>query len=340
MLRYVVALLLSMLVATTVAAFEDEKPDVDEAAPPEKVAGPEEKESVLDRQKRLLDLQVSRASQWADSFFIDPDYDAEVATSLFRIRPELHYREEQGLKPRLRVSLKLRLPNMGRKVSLVIGSDTEDDSFSHPEEGVDDNSIIGLQFFGKERDHWFTSLSAGIKFNDVALFVGPRVRYSNALGEASAYRITQTIRWQTNSFWQINTRLDLNHVINDRFFFRQSFDGRWRGERSDEEGYRTQVSSFLTQRLKTAAGMQYEFSTVLHTEPDTHVDRYTLSVRYRKKTSRDWLYYEIAPEISFEDEFDYKTNPGIRLRVEFFYGDDSGVQTHQREPEDTDDFRW
>jgi len=45
---------------------------------------------------------------------------------------------------------------------------------------------------------------------------------------------------------------------------------------------------------------------------------YTLSLRYRKRAWREWFYYEIAPGISFEDEFDYKANPGIRLRVEIF----------------------
>jgi hypothetical protein len=39
------------------------------------------------------------------------------------------------------------------------------------------------------------------------------------------------------------------------------------------------------------------FSTIFHTRPDTHVDRYVVALRYRKRTSRDWLYYEIAPQV-------------------------------------------
>lgn len=86
--------------------------------------------------------------------------------------------------------------------------------------------------------------------------------------------------------------------------------------------------------------MQYEFSTIFHTRPDTHVDRYTLSLRFRKRTRREWLYYEIVPEVSFEDKFDYQANPGIRLRVEFFYGSEAGDRIHKRELEDAGDFRW
>ena len=232
------------------------------------------------------------------------------------------------------------LPNVDHRVSLVAGSGADDINSNDSVDDSIDDSILGLQFFGKKYKGWHTSLSAGFKFNDFAFFVGPRVRYDQAFNERSSYRLTQAVRWQTNNYWQFNTRLDLNHVFNDRFFFRQTFDGRWRGEESDEEGYRTRVSSFLTQRLENMAGLQYEFSTIFHTRPDTHVDRYTVAVRFRKQTWRDWFYYEIIPQLSFEDEFDYKANPGIRLRVEIFYGAKEDERYWKREHEDTDEFRW
>jgi len=302
--------------------------------------GEEDPESILDRHKQFVDTQVQRASTWADAFFQDPNYEAEAAYSQIRIRPELYYRQEQGLSGRFRFRARFNLPNLGHKVSLVAGADEEDTDF---QDSVDDSrgdGAIGLQFFVKESSRWNTSITAGVKFNEFAGFVGPRVRYEDVIGDKGSYRITQTLRWQTNNHWQVNTRLDLNRVINDHFFFRQTFDGRWRGEKADEEGYRTQVSSVLTQRLGPKSGLQYEFSTVFHTQPDTHVDKYVASVRYRKRTKRDWLYYEIVPQVSFDHDYDYKFNPGIRLRLEIFYGGAAAKQFWQRESEDTQDFRW
>ena len=256
-------------------------------------ASTEEQEEVirkdmLDRQKDYVDTQVQRASQWVDSFFVDPNYEAEQANSQFRIRPEIYYGKEDDFKFRLRVRARINLPNMGRRVSLVVGADDED-GFDDAVDDSADDGIIGLQFFMRESSRWNTSLSVGVKFNDFAGFIGPRVRYTGVLGQKGSYRFTQTVRWQTNDYWQINTRLDLNRVINDKLFFRQTFDGRWRGERADEEGYRTQISSYLTQRLGLFSGLQYEFSTIFHTEPDTHVDEYVLALRYRKRTNRAGL---------------------------------------------------
>jgi hypothetical protein len=62
--------------------------------------------------------------------------------------------------------------------------------------------------------------------------------------------------------------------------------------------------------------------------------------RSRKRTKYDWLCYEIVPQLSFENEYDYKANPGIRLRLEFFFGADTANQFWSRESEDIEDFRW
>jgi len=334
----ILQLIFGILISST--AFTADPPPAEAEA--QAVEQPSEpvKESRLLAGKKRVDSQAQRAAQWVDSFFYDSNHAAEVASSQFRIRPELHYRKEQNAKVRLKFSLKLSLPNLGRKVSLVAGNSGEDGNFG---DAADDNtadSMVGLQFFGKKRKDWHTSLSAGFDFHDFAFFIGPRASYLKSVGDKSSYQLSQTVRWQTNDFWQNISRIDFNHAFNDGYFFRQTFEGRWRGERSVEEGFRTRISSILTQRLKNSAGLQYDFSTIFHTRPDNHVDSYTMSFRYRKRTPAEWLYYEIVPEISFEDEFDFTANPGIRLRVEIFFGAEKDIQFRKREHEDTDDFRW
>jgi hypothetical protein len=303
------------------------------------VAGDEEDESLLDAHKDYMDSRVQRASVWIDGFFADENYQAEAAYSQIRIRPEFYYRKEQGVSGRFRFRARFNLPNLGRRVSLIAGADDEDGKFDESSDDSDDEGVIGLQFFFKESSRWNLSVSTGIKFNEFAAFLGPRVRYEDVVGEKGSYRFTQTLRWLTNNTWQINSRLDLNRILSEKWFFRQTFDGRWRGEKADEQGYRTQISSVLTQRLSELSGLQYEFSTTFFTRPDTHVDEYRIALRYRRQTRRDWLYYEIVPQVTFEDEYDYKFNPGIRLRLELFYGKDAR-KFWRRESEDTENFRW
>ena len=331
-------ILLLLVLLSPAIVLAQEISDEPAADAPKEQTEPEKK--ALDRHKDAVDTQILRASGWVDQFFGDRNYLAETATTLVRIRPELYYRKEQGAKGRLKVGIKFALPNLGRKTSLVIGSDDAVDSFGDNTDDADGEPIIGLQFFGKSTKHWNTSLSAGVKFNEFAGYVGPRVRYLTPWGQNKSVRFTQVVRYQTNSYWNTISRLDFNFLLGDRYFFRQTFDGRWRGDRSEEEGFRTRVSSILTQRLRSTAGLQYDFTTIFHTRPDTHVDRYVLALRYRKRTSRDWLYYEIVPQVSFDHDYDYTFNPGIRLRVEVFYGAVSTSRFSKRELEDTEEFRW
>ncbi len=297
-------------------------------------------EAYLDRHKQFVDSQVLRAGLWVDGFFDDPNNLAETTSTQFRIRPEFYYRKEQGAKLKFKASVKIRLPSLGKRVSFVAGSAEGGDDSAGADHDAEDESIIGLQFFLSDSVKWNTSITAGVKFNDFAGLIGPRFRYQTAMGENSSMRFTQTFRWQTNNYWDIGTRVDLNFLLNERFFFRQTVYGRWRGEESDEKGYRTRVSSVLSQKLSYTTGLQYDFSTIFHTKPDTHVDKYTLALRFRQRTSREWLYYEIVPQVSFEDEFDYKANPGIRLRLEIFYGGNKTGQFWKRAAEDDENFRW
>lgn len=299
-----------------------------------------ESESALDRHKQYVDSQVQRASLWVDGFFDDPNNLAESTTTQFRIRPEIYYRDEQGTKFRFKASVKIRIPGLGENVSFVAGDEETSDSSRAVDSDIEDESIVGLQFFLSDSAKWNASVTAGVKFNSFAGLVGPRLRYQTALSNKTSLRLTQTLRWQTNNYWDIGSRVDLSFVLSDRLYFRQTVFGRWRGEKSDDEGYRTKISSVLSQKLSPSAGLQYDFTTIFHTEPDTHVDKYTLALRFRKRTSRDWMYYEIVPQVSFEDQFDFKANPGIRLRLELFFGGSDTQQFWKKSLEDDEDFRW
>ena len=330
-------LMLVFLLPATGLAQDDSDATTASSEPLEQADTPVSK---LDSHKDKVDTRIQNASQWVDSFFGDPNYEAEYANTMVRIRPEFYYRKEQGAKGKLKVGIKFQLPNLGKKVSLVMGNEDTIEGYDDSSDDSADDPIIGLQFFGKSSARWNSSLSAGVKFNEFAGFIGPRVRYLAPWGNRKSVRFTQAVRYQTNGYWNTISRLDFNFILGDRFYFRQTFDGKWRGERSEDEGFRTRISSILTQRLKSTAGLQYDFSTIFHTRPDTHVDRYVVSLRYRKRTSRDWLYYEIVPLIAFDHDYDYKFNPGIRLRVEFFYGSVASTDFSKRQQEDTDDFRW
>lgn len=294
----------------------------------------------IERDKVRLETMGLRAAQWVDSFFSDPNYEVEVVYSQFRLRPEIIYQSEQGFDAKLKASFKYRLPNIERKVSLIGASFDNDSQVEDADDDAAREGSIGLQFFAKERNKWHSSFSVGIKDNDWAVTLGPRFRYRTDWGESASLRFTQKILWQTNNEWQFKTNLNFDYVLSKKYFFRQALVAKWRGEHADEEGTRTQVSSILTRRYRHDAGLQSEATVLFGTVPDTHVIKYLLAFRYRKRAWREWFYYEIVPQIAWEEQFDYDPNPGIRLRIEIFYGKGATSRYWSRRPEDREGFYW
>jgi len=293
----------------------------------------------VEKTHRLVERKVNEASQWFDSFFDDQNYLEEDASTRLRLRPELYLQKKEAAKVRVKLAAKVNLPKLSKKASLVIGGDDGAGDFENSFDDTLDDPTVGMQFFGKQSRTWNTSITAGIKLKrGLALFAGPRVRYLQDLGERSQFRIVQTVRWFTDNGWDTRTRLDFDYVFKSGVFLRQTIDGRWRADRHEEEGFRTRVSTSVTQPLKRYnAGLQYEWFTIFHTEPNNKVDSTTLALRFRKRSKQqDWLFYEVVPQIAFEDEFDWEINPGIRLRIEIIFGKDNRKGKTRK----NDDFLW
>jgi hypothetical protein len=55
----------------------------------------------------------------------------------------------------------------------------------------------------------------------------------------------------------------------------------------------------LFKRLDRRSSVSYEASAVGITRPDPLVTNYRLGVRYRQNIHRDWLFFEITPDITW-----------------------------------------
>ncbi|GMR17027.1 MAG: hypothetical protein BMS9Abin32_080 [Gammaproteobacteria bacterium] len=289
-----------------------------------------------DKAHRYFEQKVNATAQWFDSFFDDPNYLAEDASTRLRLRPEVFFQKKKNAKVRVKVAAKVNLPRLSKKLSLVIGGDDGTGDFDNSLDDTVDEPSIGLQFFGKQTQTWNISMTAGAKLNGVALFAGPRIRYLQPLGERSLLRFVQSFRWFTDNGWDTRTRIDFDHVFKGGLFLRQTFDGRRRADRYDEEGFRTRVSTSLTHRPKQDIGVQYEWFTIFNTKPDSRAVSTTFAVRFRKRTKREWLFYEIVPQLAIEEEFDWDLNPGIRLRFEIIFGEENRRRRELR----NDNFYW
>jgi len=282
--------------------------------------------SQIDRFHASMSGSANDAARWFDSFFEDERFIAEEATSRIRLRPSLLLEEGEAPRIRLSVGARLNVPRFNRKLKLVVSDEERDakgtiDSqrFTDPET---DETNIGLQYTLRDKNRLNTSVTAGVKLGGghaVDLFIGPRVRKTWQL-DPWQLRFTERIRWYTDIGWESRTRLDLERILNNLWFFRGTFDVRAREDELSDKGLRYSIGPTLIQKIHSRAAIEYQWSTSLVTRPNHAVDETGLRIKFRRQIWRKWLFYEVNPQLVFRNNDDFRATPGIEFRVEASFG--------------------
>ncbi|VAW81957.1 hypothetical protein MNBD_GAMMA14-1538 [hydrothermal vent metagenome] len=280
----------------------------------------------IDRLHTSMADSVNIAARWFDSFFEDERYIAEEASSRIRLRPSLLLQEGESAKLKFSVGARLNVPRFNRKLKLVIsdeGDSTTDNldsrRFTTPESN---ETNIGLQFILHERDRLNTNITSGVKLggaHGVDFFIGPRVRKTWRL-DLWQLRFTERIRWYTDIGWESQTRLDLERVIHNTWFFRSTLNSRAREDDYRDSGLRYDLSPALTHQLNNRTAIEYKWSTSFVTRPRQRIEETGFRLRFRQQFWRDWLFYEINPQLVFRNNDDFRATPGIEFRLEASFG--------------------
>lgn len=277
---------------------------------------------------RTISTGILSTAEWLDSFFDDPRFRAEENRT--RVKIGLDSFLERDSKPDFSapVSAQLRLPKLQEKARLVvIGSPKNELDNERTTTGTatsrlpaaQDNAVttaLDYFFYDSERHNFGTRVGVRFREGEPETFVQPRYRYLLPLNSWTM-RFTQNFRWWTEFGWESATALDFERPIGETLFFRTTAEGAWSEQ---EPGYFYSLSFVLRQPLSPRRVVQYEWVNSYTTHPENQLEEVRLTVRYRQKIWRDWMFYEIAPQVSYRRERDFDFMPGILLRLEMIFG--------------------
>jgi hypothetical protein len=287
---------------------------------PAETNGAADEHYAVDRMQQGVSASINGAARWVDSFFDDDRFIAEDATTKLRLGQSVFLEHGDGVENKTRINLSFKVPRTQKRLRLFVGS--EDDTNKTPDtlfnrvDTSEDTSAAGVQFFAKSTTKQNLSLTAGIKLDSQDVFIGPRYRRTVGL-EDWLLRFTQRVRWFTSMGWEATTRVDFEHLVSPRLFFRQTIDGRWREE---DPGYQYEIRPSLTQKLHSGKALEYQWNTLFKTSPNHRLDSSVLLVRYRRNFLRPWLFYEIDPQIAARNDEDFDPKLGITFQIEVVFG--------------------
>lgn len=232
---------------------------------------------------------------WFDSFYGSDRVIAEVSGTYVRWRNDFILTEGQGLKFQTNLNFSIALPKISKRLQLTFEGDEDQDlqDVLPSDQTPQDSNTLGFRFDVKEttRSNFNVSVSAKPR-------IRARYRYTYPVSERFLVRFTQEIQNEKGVNGALS-RLDFETAIPPAKLFRATTEGFV----SEEfEGVDWAQAFSLFKRLSKKGSVSYEISAVGITQPESMVTNYRIGMRYRRNIHRDWLFFEVTPDITWPVE--------------------------------------
>lgn len=155
------------------------------------------------------------------------------------------------------------------------------------------------------------------------LFISPRYRLLVPLNKKWNFRFTEDViyrtgtEWQPKTEWETESLFDFERKLPKDLLFRSSINGIWL-KNTDEYFYNLGFS--LRQPFGLSHAVSYGWNNSFVPRPSFLLDEITLNIQYRHKVWREWLFFEVIPQCRFPRDRDFRSTPGILLRLESYFG--------------------
>lgn len=279
------------------AAAPERSPSADSGDEQTRVA-PEtaEIEWLEDTREGVYDL-----SHWlvsgVDSWFGDKPFDESGGRVSGRVFFRVLERQDDGLDTDLRYRLRVDMPNVSERASIIIGREDESNLVSGQEDfdrgqlvrsdsqNEDSTFFVGLGFLLRENLSFKLGVRSGYK-----VYAQARFRRTFSVTEASAFDFSQTFFAAVDDGVGLTTGLNYRQLFTDRtaLYWRNSFTYS-----TESNGVEWRVRPEVIHAL----GQQRELFIDLPTEGETgssvDVAEYGIRARYRQPVYKDWLFGEL-----------------------------------------------
>jgi hypothetical protein len=316
-------------------------------APPLATQG-QEKKSFTDRMEDIeirveetheqLEQDILDQIMRLDTKFGNVQKDPRRQTSyVFRLRNGIRLEEKGRVRPDITLRANIVLPKISEKLRLVISGENKVDTLSPalPDDpgnpGFDRTTLATARLVNTEfryelirKTDWYLFAGAGVR---IALplepFVRSRFQYTHRFNSFFLLHLGETVFVKYNDGVGETTEVNLERLLNERTLLRlansatlsQEFTGlEWGSELS-------WIRALSAKSALTVTAGMYGNSA-----PATVVSNYRLLTCYRQNFLRDWLFFEVEPEVSWPRNVD-STHPrkvALTFRLEVLFDKASG----------------
>jgi hypothetical protein len=263
-----------------------------------------------------------------DEFFGDDRHYQETNNSVFQIDTTrvMGYGGEHKFVVSGRANV--RLPIAEEKLHLLVETNPDKNTVTDPKQNqlqpqpanqsVTPQSIAAaLRFIREGAERWHVSADAGLKFQGLNTTPFARARSSLAvpLGEWRA-KLAETVFWFNTTGAGETTQLDFEHTISETALLRATSNATWL---NDKQNFDLRQDLSLFRKVDERTALLYQASVIGVSRPQAQVSDYVLLVSYRYRLHRDWMYFDLSPQLHFPRERNFQSSPMLMVRLEMLF---------------------
>jgi hypothetical protein len=262
---------------------------------------------------------VTNVVEWIDGLFYDENYEREDVDVLLDVRQFFITEESLTTEYRTRVRTRVRLPNATKRINLFLDSSEdpdeqiESDNILDSVEQTSDNPTLGLQYFSKQSERFDQRLNIGYRFGRSQYYLGARVRAFSELSNNWQIRFSERLRHYEHDGVEQVAILDFNYDITEDRVFRQRLQWNWEEIERNRIGHQAWLSSSWFFNVDDQSAGRVAWISQYNTEPTPRWVSSRIQFSYRERLGYDWIFYEITPYVTWEEQNNWRDNYGIQL---------------------------
>ena len=280
----------------------------------------------MDAPRDYLSEKIIDFTTKVDHFFGDERYYQEYNKSVIQL--ELHETFAGGGNHTLGFEgkAKLDLPAAEKRFHFVIESNPEkktagevkkDQPVTPSETPAPESYAASLRYERADESRWHFSSDLGAKFQfPLDPFVRTRGSYAIQF-EEWRLKVAETLFWFSTIGLGETTQFDMERVLSDPVLFRATSTATCL-ESPQICDLRQDLSIYHT--LNERSALLYQASVIGVNKPKLEETGYILLTRYRYRMHREWIFFEISPQLHFPKTDDFKLNALLLLRLELLFG--------------------
>ncbi|HBA83832.1 MAG TPA: hypothetical protein DCZ95_07045 [Verrucomicrobia bacterium] len=262
-----------------------------------------------------LDGHVKRV----DAFFADEAF-SEVSSSSFKLKLYVKIKKDApAVKATPALDSKLALPNLENKLHVFVDNIAPDQLPGADPTDRKSRLQLGLRTLMPQ---WGKS---SIKLDNGVRWSGEPIAFSSLKWQRRIPLGVWSLDVQEKGYWYSDdgfgeqTQMNWTRWVMPDLGFRSTTAAQWTETSNGLEMEQTLRLGYIIEHGKK--GVAFQASVFPQKVAPVYINNSLVNLTYRVLIYRQWLYFEVTPQLEFPYDEDYQATPSIRVGVDMFMGE-------------------